>query len=171
MGKPGSDEPQDPKKSEDKKLAGPGTATEILTDEKKIIDAIAEKAEGVPDPLVTSTEQQPKPDELGTEPQSPKSPPPVTIDPELAVLTAKAIVQSIDTSQARVCKMIAKTPGVDFHFEDADKKGLIDAWIPVCRKWGDKVPVEIIALFTTVSVLGANIGYAIEVRKSGAAKQ
>ena len=124
-------------------------------EELKIIEEIGKDAEAVPT-------QEPKPDDLSQAPSTALAP----VSQETAVLTARAIVQSIDTGQAMVCRIIAKRQDMDFHLPVEDKKGLIDAWTPVCKKWGDKIPVEIIALLTTISVVGTNVGYAVKCRQT-----
>ena len=156
MAEPDNIKPKDPdvgEKPKEVKAEAPKPAEKKPVEEEvRIIEEIAQGAEKI-------EEAKPAEDVLSKEPTVP-----AVISPDLAILTAKAIVQSINTSQAVVCRLIAKRSDMDFHFLDEDRRALIDAWVPVCRKWGDKIPVEILALLTTVSVVGANVGYAIKSR-------
>lgn len=83
---------------------------------------------------------------------------------DVAQLLAKAIVVSLDTMQATACKIVSQRSDLEWHFDSKDKDSLIDAWLPVTKKWGDKIPVEVIAILTTVSVIGTNVGVAVASR-------
>ena len=148
-------EPEDPKivKTPEVKVDPPAVIG-LSAEDRKIIDEIAKDSEVVP--------EVPASEVIGVPGKEPAGPDIITA--ETASILAVAIVTSVDTSLAVVCKLIAKRNDMDFHFPEKDKKGLIDVWTPVCKKWGDKIPIEVIALLTTISVCGSTVGYAIKSR-------
>ena len=147
--------PEDPKVAKDPEVkTDPPAVIGLSAEDRKIIEEIAEDSEVVP--------EVPAADGISVPGKDPAGPDIVTT--ETASILALAIVQSVDTGLNVVGKIIAKRSDMDFHMPEKDKKGLIDVWTPVCKKWGDKIPIEVIALLTTISVCGSCVGYAIKSR-------
>jgi len=106
---------------------------------------------GTGQPLVPVPEQPP-----------PKKPPAVSED--LVKDYTEALVATLDVVNGQVCSVIARRTDHDFSFDQKQHDKLMMVWTPVVRMFYDKIPVLVVAGFTTVTVLGGNFIAARQLR-------
>ncbi|HEX7321059.1 MAG TPA: hypothetical protein VF399_11990 [bacterium] len=97
-------------------------------------------------------------------PEQPPAKKPPAVSEDLIKDYTEALVATLDVVNGQVCSVIARQMDHDFSFKQSQHDKLVMVWTPVVRMFYDKIPVLVVAGFTTVTVLGGNFIAARQLR-------
>ncbi len=137
----------------------PATAAEISQKLNEGADQVSSEPAQPAEPSIPGTD---KPLVPVPEQPPPKKPPAVSED--LVKDYTEALVATLDVVNGQVCSVIARRTDHDFSFKQSQHDKLMMVWTPVVRMFYDKIPVLVVAGFTTVTVLGGNFIAARQLR-------
>jgi len=125
------------------------TDKEIITN----IEELAQEVESSPEPGPEKETEHPEP---GPEPD--KGPVP---EKELVKDFTTGLVKTLDVVQTGICLTISKRERTEanksyYKFDKDDSQALQDVWYPIVLKWYLKIPMELVAIGVTATILTAN---------------
>lgn len=126
-------------------------------DDKEIIKNIEEPAQEVePAPEPEPEIKHPEPGPSGPEPD--KEPVP---EKELVRDFTTGLVNTLNVVQTGICLTISKRERTEanksyYKFDKDDSQALQDVWYPIVLKWYLKIPMELVAIGVTATILTAN---------------
>lgn len=125
--------------------------------DKEIIKAIEEPGQEVEPDQGSVPEAEIKTDSKPG-PEENKEPVP---DKELVRDFTKGLVKTLNVVQTGICLTISKRERTEankssYNFDKDDSQALQDVWYPIVLKWYLKIPMELVAIGVTATILTAN---------------
>lgn len=127
--------------------------------DKEIIKKIEESAPEVEigrEPEPEKEKEKPEPGPSG--PDTDKKPVP---EKEMVRDFTTGLVKTLDVVQTGICLTISKRERTEsnksyYKFDKDDSQALQDVWYPIVLKWYLKIPMELVAIGVTATILTAN---------------